>query len=192
MENMVPKGAPERTQPPGSRSVIETAKDRVPTIDLAERLCGPGQLRRVGDKWVARCPLPEHDDRSPSFTVFPQTGSFFCFGCQAGGDVVDLACAAWHYPKADAAMAAGELLTMFGHEIPSKPATWFRKQARQAPVRDAIDAARFRRVQRRLFRWFYAPVVAGFEDEAEHAEETRQAWEECELLARLLIDGRRS
>jgi hypothetical protein len=30
-----------------------------------------------------------------------------------------------------------------------------------------------------------------FEDEAERAEETRLAWEECEQLARLLTEGRR-
>ncbi len=75
----------------------------------------------------------------------------------------------------------------------SEPPDQLVPQARTpGAVRNAIDAARFSRVQWRLYRWFYAPVIAGFEDEAEHAEETRQAWEECELLARLLIDGRRS
>lgn len=88
-------------------------------------------------------------------------------------------------------MAAADLLREFGCEVPSRPASWYRKQERQAPVRNAIDAARFRRVQRRLFRHFYAPVMLVFEDEAERAEETRLAWEECEQLARLLTEGRR-
>ncbi len=77
--------------------------------------------------------MPEHEDRSPSFTVYPKTDSFYCFGCQAGGDVVDLAGAAWGYPKADAVMAAADLLREFGCEVPSRPTSWFRKQARQAP-----------------------------------------------------------
>ena len=40
------------------RQVIEAAKESLPTIDLAYRLCGPGGLQKVGDRWVGRCPLP--------------------------------------------------------------------------------------------------------------------------------------
>ena len=173
-----------------TRTVIEEAKAKVKTIDLADLLCGPGQMRRVGEKWVARCPLPEHDDRSPSFTVYPETNSFFCFGCLAGGDVIELARHAWNYSKTEVAMAAANLLHEFGHEVPSRPASWRRKQERQAPVRQALAESKARMVQRRLFRWFYAPRIALFEDEAERLEETRIAWEECALLARLMVEGR--
>lgn len=34
------------------------------------------------------CPLPEHDDSSPSFGVNPETGAFHCFGCGASGDLI--------------------------------------------------------------------------------------------------------
>jgi DNA primase len=43
------------------------------------------KLRRVGRRWVGLCPL--HPERTPSFYVFPETNSFFCFGCHQGGDV---------------------------------------------------------------------------------------------------------
>jgi DNA primase len=43
-------------------------------------------LRPSGRRLVGSCPL--HDDRHPSFTVYPDTGSFYCFGCGAGGDVI--------------------------------------------------------------------------------------------------------
>jgi DNA primase len=43
-------------------------------------------LRQSGKNLVARCPF--HDDRSPSFVVYPATQSFFCFGCQASGDAL--------------------------------------------------------------------------------------------------------
>lgn len=43
-------------------------------------------LRPSGQRLVGRCPL--HDDRRPSFTVYPDTASFYCFGCGAGGDVI--------------------------------------------------------------------------------------------------------
>jgi DNA primase len=44
-------------------------------------------LRPVGRRFVGRCPF--HPDREPSFTVYPETQSYFCFGCGAGGDVID-------------------------------------------------------------------------------------------------------
>ena len=172
----------------GTRSVIEAAKEVVPTIDLADRLCGPCQMRRLGEKWTARCPLPDHEDRSPSFVVYPGDGGWWCFGCQRGGDVVDLARLAWGIDRAD--VAAAEVLMTFGHPIPPRPEAWFRRQERQAPVRQALAESKARMVQRRLYRWFYAPRIALFEDEAERLEETRIAWEECALLARLMMEGR--
>lgn len=42
------------------------------------------------DRLKARCPLPGHDDRSPSFVIYPSTNSAWCFGCQRGGDVIKL------------------------------------------------------------------------------------------------------
>jgi DNA primase len=45
------------------------------------------ELRRAGARLVGRCPL--HSDGEPSLVVYPQTQSYFCFGCQAGGDVID-------------------------------------------------------------------------------------------------------
>jgi hypothetical protein len=40
---------------------IDAAKEAVPVIDLADRLCGPGGLRRVGKEWVGRCVLTGHE-----------------------------------------------------------------------------------------------------------------------------------
>ena len=137
------------------KTVIEAAKVAVPVIDLADLLCGPGGLKRVGNRWVCRCPLPGHDERTASFTVFPETNSWYCLGlCQRGGDVVDLAAAAWGYGDGEMAMAAAHVLHEFGHEIPSRPASWFAKQGRQKGMRKALDEVKARTVQRRLFRFF--------------------------------------
>ena len=43
-------------------------------------------LKRAGSNLVGNCPF--HSERTPSFTVFPATSSYYCFGCGAGGDVV--------------------------------------------------------------------------------------------------------
>lgn len=45
-------------------------------------------LRRSGRSLIGKCPLPEHDDKNPSFTVNPDNQTFHCFGCGAHGDVI--------------------------------------------------------------------------------------------------------
>ncbi len=42
-------------------------------------------LKRRGKNLVGLCPF--HGEKTPSFTVYPETGSFYCFGCGVGGDV---------------------------------------------------------------------------------------------------------
>ena len=44
------------------------------------------QIKRRGRNYVCNCPF--HSEKTPSFTVFPDTQSFYCFGCGAGGDVI--------------------------------------------------------------------------------------------------------
>lgn len=43
-------------------------------------------LKRRGRNLVGLCPF--HSEKTPSFTVYPESQSFFCFGCSAGGDVI--------------------------------------------------------------------------------------------------------
>lgn len=51
------------------------------------------ELRSSGNRFVAHCPLPTHNgtDTNPSFTIYPETGTFYCFGCLNGGDAFELA-----------------------------------------------------------------------------------------------------
>lgn len=41
-------------------------------------------------KWKARCPLPGHDDKTPSFFLDEAKAVAECHGCQRGGDVIRL------------------------------------------------------------------------------------------------------
>jgi len=52
-------------------------------LGLQPGTCGP-------ERWKARCPLPGHNDSSPSFTVYRDDDRAWCFGCQRGGDVIAL------------------------------------------------------------------------------------------------------
>jgi len=165
---------------------IDAAKEAVPIMDLADRLLGPGGLRRVGKEWAGRCPLPDHEDRSPSFTVNAEKNVFFCHGCLRGGDVVELARLVWGYNERDAHVAAADLLHEFGYEVPQRPPAWFRRQARQRPVRDAVEDAKVRSMQRRLMRIF-EPYVVRVENDAERREEANQIWEDLGGVARTMV-----
>ena len=44
------------------------------------------KLRRTGRTMTGLCPF--HNEKTPSFVVYPDTQSFYCFGCGAAGDVI--------------------------------------------------------------------------------------------------------
>lgn len=53
---------------------------------IEDVVSGYVQLKRSASNLVGLCPF--HSEKTPSFTVFPADGSFYCFGCGAGGDVI--------------------------------------------------------------------------------------------------------
>jgi DNA primase len=53
--------------------------------DIVEVVQGFTDLRRQGSRFTGLCPF--HDERTPSFSVDPTEKLYYCFGCQAGGDV---------------------------------------------------------------------------------------------------------
>ena len=54
--------------------------------DIVELVGGYVQLKRKGRLYGGLCPF--HSEKAPSFYVYPDTQSFYCFGCGAGGDAV--------------------------------------------------------------------------------------------------------
>lgn len=54
--------------------------------DLAEVASNYVSLKRSGKNLVGLCPF--HSEKSPSFNIYPDNGSFYCFGCGVGGDVI--------------------------------------------------------------------------------------------------------
>src|SRR5207237_9995733 len=54
--------------------------------DVVEVISGRTQLKRSGARFTGLCPF--HDERTPSFSVSPEKGTYYCFGCQRGGDAI--------------------------------------------------------------------------------------------------------
>jgi DNA primase len=63
------------------------SRDRVrDAVDMIALVSDHTELRRAGaSEYVGRCPF--HDERTPSFGVNPIEKVYYCFGCQASGDV---------------------------------------------------------------------------------------------------------
>ncbi len=54
--------------------------------DITDIVSSYVNLRRAGRNLVGLCPF--HGEKTPSFNVYPENGSFYCFGCGVGGDVI--------------------------------------------------------------------------------------------------------
>ena len=65
------------------KSVIENIKAR---CDIETLISSYVNLKRTGSNLKGLCPF--HSEKTPSFTVYPGTQSFYCFGCGAAGDAV--------------------------------------------------------------------------------------------------------
>ena len=63
----------------------DIAKVRAAT-DIVAIIAEHTEIKRSGRQWMARCPL--HGERTPSLSVAPEKGVYYCFGCQRSGDVI--------------------------------------------------------------------------------------------------------
>ncbi len=65
-------------------SVVDEIKDRVDIIDVVSETV---KLRKAGKNYTGFCPF-HANTRTPAFVIFPETGTWHCFGaCNEGGDV---------------------------------------------------------------------------------------------------------
>ena len=54
--------------------------------DITEVVSPYVNLKRRGRNMVGLCPF--HGEKTPSFNIYTENGSFYCFGCGVGGDVI--------------------------------------------------------------------------------------------------------
>lgn len=64
-------------------SVVDEVKDRLDVVEVIQTYV---PLKKAGRNYKGLCPF--HGEKTPSFVVFPDTGTWHCFGaCGTGGDV---------------------------------------------------------------------------------------------------------
>lgn len=80
-----------------SKSVIDELLMR---NDIESLIGGYVSLKRAGSNLKGLCPF--HNEKSPSFTVYPADNSFYCFGCGIGGNAITFVRQAEHLDYPDA------------------------------------------------------------------------------------------
>ncbi|HTZ51849.1 MAG TPA: DNA primase [Spirochaetia bacterium] len=109
-------------------------------LDIAEVIGETVTLQRRGGRYWGLCPF--HQEKSPSFTVTPDKGVFYCFGCHKGGTVFDFVMEVEKVPWRDAVEI---LAKKAGIELP-----------RDDEQRDGIGRETFLELYRRVagsFHW---------------------------------------
>ena len=64
------------------KNVLDEIEQR---SDITDVIGSYVTLQRAGSNLKGLCPF--HSEKTPSFTVYPASNSFYCFGCGAGGNV---------------------------------------------------------------------------------------------------------
>jgi len=82
ISKLIPKTIPQYYQS------ISDIKENISIVDIFNQFFPNVELRKSSNKFYCLCPF--HQETSPSFYLYPETNSFYCFGCQVGGDVIEL------------------------------------------------------------------------------------------------------
>lgn len=70
-----------------SQRSIEDVREATDIVEVTSEFTA---LRRQGARLSGLCPYPDHQEKTPSFSVTPDKGFYYCFGCQKGGDAIKL------------------------------------------------------------------------------------------------------
>lgn len=121
---------------PISPAFIDEIKSR---NQIADVIGGYVALKRAGSNMVACCPF--HNEKTPSFTVFLRSDSFYCFGCGAGGDVISFVMKA---ESLDYVSAVEFLAKRAGLQMPEDDSrTRGELEKRRRTLQANVDAAKF-------------------------------------------------
>lgn len=114
---------------------VEEVKAR---LDAVEYIGRDVRLQRAGRNWKGLCPF--HSEKTPSFFVFPDRGSFKCFGCGEGGDLLSFVMRRNRIEFPD---ALSELAREAGIEVQRGPADPERRGRQDAMLALLAEAQKF-------------------------------------------------
>jgi DNA primase len=104
-------------------------------------------LKRVGNRWVGLCPF--HAEKSPSFSVNADQGLYYCFGCQAKGDVITFVREVDHLGFVE---AVERLASRAGIELRYDEAREGHDRKRRSRLTEALDQA---------VEWYHQCLLTG-------------------------------
>lgn len=93
-------------------------------------------LRRAGRNFVGLCPF--HGEKTPSFSVSQEKGTFYCFGCKRGGDVIDFLV---ELDRLTFVEAVETLARRFGVELPPASPQAQQRRREEDALLEALEAA---------------------------------------------------
>lgn len=113
--------------------LVQAVRDAVDIVAIAS---DHTRLRKAGRRYQGLCPV--HKEKTPSFSVDPVQGLFYCFGCGAGGDAIKL----HMLTTGDDFPAAIENLAMrYGIPLPSRTEARFAGGSPERDLEGALQAA---------------------------------------------------
>ena len=84
-------------------------------VDIVSVIGARVPVKQRGSRYWACCPF--HGETKPSFSISPDLGSFYCFGCKKGGSVIDFV---MEYERCDFLDAVKELADLAHMELPQR------------------------------------------------------------------------
>jgi len=116
------------------RDLAERVKEAVDIVDVISETI---PLRRAGKRYAALCPF--HPEKTPSFFVNPERQFFYCFGCGAGGDVIQFI---MKHRGLSFAEAIRYLADRYGISIPERSTSSNRSSSQKNEYLDLLEKAK--------------------------------------------------
>jgi len=119
-----------------SRPVVARVREAADVVAVIGEVV---TLRKSGRSFMGLCPF--HGERTPSFSVSRDKGTYYCFGCKRGGDVIDFV---MEVERLSFAEAVERLAERFGVELPVASPDARRRRDEQASLVQILEAAQTR------------------------------------------------
>ena len=116
-----------------SRPVLARVRDAADIVTVVSEVLS---LKKAGRNHLGLCPF--HGEKTPSFSVSREKGTYYCFGCKRGGDVIDFV---MELERLSFTEAIERLAERFGVELPLASPESRRRHDEQSQLGEVVEAA---------------------------------------------------